>query len=341
MKIMQVMAGAEFGGAEEFFTRLCVALSETSISQRVVLRKNEKRSRRLRDGGIDPLELNFGGKLDFYTPWVLKREINSFAPDILFSWMNRATSMCPKVRDFVHLGRMGGYYNLKYYDQCDHLIANTEDIKAYIIRNGWSPSKVDYLPNFVDIHESKPLLKKTFYTPENAPLILAMGRFHENKAFDILLDALSKVPDAYLWIAGDGPLKAEMEGYAEKLGVKPRTRFLGWHNDVGKLLSSADIFVCPSRHEPLGNVIIEAWGHNIPVISAASQGPNVLINNDINGILFPIDDSKTLAREINRLINEPIVRSILSENGQKTYENNFSKEIVVKKSLEFFERMLT
>ena len=57
-------------------------------------------------------------------------------------------------------------------------------------------------------------------------------------------------------------------------------------------------------------------------------------------IFFPIDDSKTLAREINRLINEPIVGSILSENGQKTYENNFSKEIVVKKYVEFFERML-
>ena len=341
MKIMQVMAGAEFGGAEEFFTRLCLALNDTDIVQRVVLRKNVIRSQCLQNGGIDPLELNFGGRLDFYTPWVLKREIKNFEPDIIFSWMNRAASMCPKVRGLLHLGRLGGYYNLKYYSNCDHLIANTEDIKAYIIKNGWPPNKVDHLPNFANVKGSKPLSRKSLYTPENSPLILTMGRFHENKGFDILLDALSRVPEAYLWIARDGPLKKKMEFYAENLGIKPRTRFIGWHNDVGQLFASADIFVCPSRHEPLGNVIIEAWGHNVPVISAASQGPSVLINHDIDGILFPIDDPETLTSEINRLINDPSLRYSLSKNGRKKYENNFSKEIVVKKYIEFFERILT
>ena len=73
----------------------------------------------------------------------------------------------------------------------------------------------------------------------------------ENKAFDVLLESLSRIQGSYLWIAGDGPLKKELMAKAEELGVKPRTRFLGWREDVPSLIASGDIFICPSRHEPL------------------------------------------------------------------------------------------
>ena len=94
--------------------------------------------------------------------------------------------------------------------------------------------------------------------PGGAPLVLGLGRLHQNKAFDVLLEAVSRVPSVYLWIAGEGPLKTELEKQAENLAVKPRTRFLGWREDTAALLAGADVFVCPSRHEPLGNVVIEA-----------------------------------------------------------------------------------
>ena len=62
---------------------------------------------------------------------------------------------------------------------------------------------------------------------------MAIGRLHENKGFDILLDALSRVPGAYLWLAGEGPLRKELEELAERLAVKPRVRFLGWYENIG------------------------------------------------------------------------------------------------------------
>ncbi|MBT4939313.1 MAG: glycosyltransferase, partial [Rhodospirillaceae bacterium] len=259
MKILQVMAGAEYGGAEEFYTRLTIALHKTEIEQRVVIRKNEARAQRLIDGGVEPTQMKFGGKLDIKTPWALKRLINDFKPDIVFSWMNRATSMCPANGDFVHIGRLGGYYNLKYYRNCDHLVANTEDIATYLTNNGWAPEKVHYLPNFVGAARVPPIDRQIFYTPKNATLILAMGRLHENKGFDVLMEAVARVPNTYLWLAGEGPLRGELELLAEKLGIKPRTRFLGWRDDPEALFAAADLFICPSRHEPLGNVVIESW----------------------------------------------------------------------------------
>ncbi len=148
MKVMQVMAGAEFGGAEAFFTRLAIALAKAGLPQKVIIRRNEIRSRQLRAAKLEPVELKFGGRLDLASRWALRRQISEFQPDIVLSWMNRATSMMPRGK-FVHVGRLGGYYNLKYYRKCDQLIANTRDISEYLQTNGWPEEKSHYLPNFV------------------------------------------------------------------------------------------------------------------------------------------------------------------------------------------------
>ncbi len=340
MKVLQVMAGAKFGGAEEFFTRLTIALHKTMIDQRVCLRRNESRARLLMENGVASTQLRFGGKLDFMTPFSLKGQIKDFKPDIVFSWMNRATLMCPKEEDFIHVGRLGGYYDLKYYKSCDHLVANTEDIATYLINNGWDQDKVHFLPNFVSSEKAFPIKREKFYTPKDAILILAMGRFHENKAFDVLLDAIARIPNIYLWVAGDGPLKKDLEVHAEKIGIKPRTRFLGWRDDTERIFAAADFFVCPSRHEPLGNVIIEAWAQGIPVIAADSLGPQTLIRHGKNGLLFPVDDVKSLGDSIRRLIQDSELAERLASQAQKDFESNFTENIVVGKYLEFFKRIV-
>jgi len=79
MRILQVMAGAKFGGAEAFFTRLVVALRRADVHQRVVIRKDKNRAKILRQGGIEPVEFRFGGPLDILTHMGLRREIASFS----------------------------------------------------------------------------------------------------------------------------------------------------------------------------------------------------------------------------------------------------------------------
>ena len=122
-----------------------------------------------------------------------------------------------------------------------------------------------------------------------------MGRLHEVKAHDISLKALALIPQAYLWIAGTGPLEAELKALAQSLGVAQRVRFLGWRNDAAALYRTADACLFPSRFEPLGNVVIQCWANGLPVIAAASQGPSQLITPGQDGLLVPIDDAPALA----------------------------------------------
>ena len=340
MKVLQCMAGAEFGGAEAFFIRLAIGLGRAGLDQRVVIRANAERAKLLRGAGIEPDELSFGGPLDVGSGRKLGKMIKQYEPDVVMSWMNRATAAVPEPGGkFVHVGRLGGYYNLKYYRNCDHLAANTEDIADYLVKNGWAPERVHYLPNFVSAEKAAPLSRSTFSTPERTPLILALGRLHENKAFDTLLRAVARVPDAYLWLAGEGPLRGELEELAERLGIKPRVRFLGWRDDAEALFASADIFVCPSRHEPLGNVVIEAWAQGVPVVATDSPGPGTLVRHGESGLLSPVDDVQALARSIQRLVDDPGAREELSRGGQVAYEAEFTEDIVVGKYLDFFEKV--
>ncbi len=338
MRLLQIMAGAEFGGAEEFFTRMALAINRAGIEQRVVIRNHPKRADILAAGGIRVSQLPFGGAIDIYTPFQLRREIKSFSPDVVLSWMSRAASMCPK-GDFVHVGRLGGYYNSKYYKSCDHLIGNTQDIVDYLINAGWPEERVHYLPNFVSANKASPVPRHDFYIPERAPLILAMGRLHENKAFDVLLKSMVRLPEAYLWLAGDGPLRGHLETLAENLGVKPRVRFLGWRDDPEALLAACDICVCPSRHEPLGNVVIEAWAHSTPVVAADSLGPGVLIEHMETGLLAPVDDHISLARAVKLMLSDKQLRDHIVESGRANYQKLFTEKVVVKKYLDFFNRV--
>lgn len=339
MKVMQVMAGADFGGAEAFFVRLVRALARAGLDQRVVIRENRVRAQTLRGAGLDPLELPFGGMLDRRTGRALKNEIKTYQPQIVMTWMNRASKICPK-GDFVQVGRLGGYYDLKYYRNCTHLIGNTEDIVSHIVGQGWDKDCAHYLPNFVSEDRAEPISRRSLYTPDNAVLILALGRLHENKGFDVLLRAMARVPNTYLWLAGDGPLRESLEKQAEDLGIKPRVRFLGWREDTPALFAACDLFVCPSRHEPLGNVVLEAWAQGVPVIAADSMGPGTLIDHMDSGILVPVDDSDALARAIRAVIDDYELAEHIARRGTEVYEEKFTEAQVVKRYLDFFQSIV-
>jgi glycosyltransferase involved in cell wall biosynthesis len=339
VRVLQTMAGADYGGAEAFFVRLALALHRAGLDQRIVIRENPRRAQALRRGGVEPVELAFGGKLDFATSRRLKAVARDYKPHIVLSWMNRASAITP-VGDWVTVGRQGGYYDLKYYKNCRHLIGNTQDIVDSIVAQGWPKDRAHYLPNFVAADVAAPVARGGEFTPETAPLAVALGRLHENKAFDTLLDAVARVPGLYLWLAGEGPERAALEAQAEKLGIRPRVRFLGWREDADALIAAADVFVCPSRHEPLGNVVLEAWAQGVPVVAADALGPGTLIDHGRTGLLAPVDDAPALARAIRTVAEDPDLRAALGAAGRAAFEADFTEGAVVKRYLDFFQSLV-
>jgi glycosyltransferase involved in cell wall biosynthesis len=342
MRLMQLMAGAPEGGAENFFMRLAMALESSAVEQHLVIRPEQQRERRLKDAGISLATAGFGGTLDFATSRVLKREIDAFRPDVVLTWMNRATAFCPRAGEgggFRHVGTPRGYYDPKYYRRCDHLVVTTEDLARFYTGHGWSSERLSVIPNFAPCDPLPAVSRDELATPADAPVLLALGRLHENKGFDTLLAALAHLPDHFLWIGGVGPLEEELKSQARQLDVADRVRFLGWRNDVAALLAATDVFVCSSRHEPFGNIIIEAWMYGVPIVAAASEGPSVLIEEGVTGLLTPVDDASALAGAIARLAAEPDFAAGLAVAGRRQYEDHYTEESVLPKYLDLFEEL--
>lgn len=342
LRLLQAIGGGDQGGAESFFVRLALALERADVSQRILVRSGRPWVSALRKGGHDPVELPFGGWSDFTTKRAFAHEVKTFRPHIVLTWMNRASHLCPSRvpgHDFCHVARLGGYYDLKYYRSCHHLIGNTQDIVSYLRDQGWPAEKSHYVPNFVSAETTLGVARDTLETPKGAPLILALGRLHHNKAFDVLLRALADLPQAYLWLAGSGPEKGSLKSLAVQLGVASRLRLLGWREDVSALLAAADILVCPSRIEPLGNVVIEAWAHGTPVVAAAAAGPKSLIAPGENGLIVPLEDAPALALSIRTLIDNQTLALRLAEAGRAAYIERFTEEAVVRRYLDFFREV--
>ena len=329
MSVLHLLGTAGEGGAETYFLDLIAALADDGVKQAAAIRANPNREAALRRLGVPTGVFGFGGPIDLLTRPKIKAFAGRHDVKLALAWMNRAARHTPTGR-WARIGRLGGYYSLKYYRGFEELIANTEDIADWVVSQGWPAGKVRYIPNFaLAPPDTAPADRSELRTPEDVPLLLAMGRLHEAKAHDVALEALVKIPEAYLWIAGAGALEAKLKAMAEALGVAPRVRFLGWRNDPSALYRAADICVFPSRYEPLGNVVIQSWAHGLPVVAAASQGPSALIRNEEDGLLVPIDDAVALAEAVNRMIADPMLCIRMVQNGSERVEAEFSPAAVV------------
>jgi len=328
MSVLHLLGSAGDGGAETYFSDMAAALHRAGLVQAFALRRHPERVAVLRALGAPVKVLPFGGPLDFTT----RRGAGDLARQVgvkaAVAWMNRAARFTPK-GPWARIGRLGGYYKLKYYRGMDMLVANTADIARWIEAQGWPAEKVRYIPNFAAADDGGPADRADLDTPADAPLLLTMGRLHPSKAHDIALAALALMPDAWLWIAGSGPQEGSLRRLAHDLDVEGRVRFLGWRTDAASLYRAADLCLFPSRYEPLGNVVIQAWAHGTPVVAAASQGPAALIRDGQDGLLVPIDDAEALARAAGSLLGDADRRARLAEAGLARVGADFSEERVV------------
>lgn len=141
-------------------------------------------------------------------------------------------------------------------------------------------------------------------------LVGGVGRLAHSKGFDVLIEAFkrARLPDARLVILGEGRERKRLEGL-----LTPAISLPGFRNDVKDCYQAFDLFVSPSRSEPLGRVLFEALDAGAPVVAAAALGPSEILEQ-YPGDLFPIDNVDALAALLtgHRAARTPHARHDLS-----------------------------
>jgi glycosyltransferase involved in cell wall biosynthesis len=240
--------------------------------------------------------------------------------------MGRAARHAP-TGPWVLVGRLGGYYDLRRFARCDHLAGNTQGMVDWIIGQGFPASRVHLLPNFVpDLAGAPPA---SLPVPAGAPVVLGIGRLHRAKGFDLLIAAISRLPGVHAVIAGDGPERVALERLAHHAGVAARIHFLGWRQDTAALLAAADVLACPSRSEPLGNVVLEAFSAGRPVVAAMADGPRELIESGRTGVLVAQDSAIALAAGLEGVLRNPAQSAAMVAGARARYDATFAEAVVI------------
>lgn len=140
---------------------------------------------------------------------------------------------------------------------------------------------------------------------EGSCLVVAVGRLHPQKGFDVLIEAVSRIDpsDAHFVIAGDGPQKQFLKNLVSAMFVSERVELLGERADARALIASADIFCMPSRWEGSPLALHEAMAAGRPIVATAVGGIPEMLSED-NSLLVPAEDAFALASALNRILQD-------------------------------------
>lgn len=210
--------------------------------------------------------------------------------------------------------------------------------------------KIEVIWNGIDIEQFQQIKinsfdkKKELDLPVNAFVITMIGRLHPSKDYMTLLSSfrlvMSILPNAYLLIVGEGPLRPKLEQYARSLEIYKRVRFTGFRRDIPALLAITDIFVLSTFWEGLPLALLEAMASAKPVIASDVGGNREIVINGETGLLVPPRDPEILAQAIIELAKNPQKAKEMGKKGFLRVKEHFSLEAMVRKTTKLYERLI-
>ncbi len=350
---LHIVGGYALGGAELFFTRLVNALHARGHPTTAVTCAGSLIETHLADD-VPTYHSPMRSVIDVPGMWRIRRLIRQIEPAIVQTYMGRATRLThvPGRSKAVHVARLGGYYKVGGFRHADAWIGITAGLCDYLVRNGLPRQRVHHIGNFVLPEAARPAaeraaLRAALGVPDEAWLLLAVGRLHPVKGYTDLLQAAAALPETIAgrpWriaVVGDGPLALSLGAEARALNLTDNLIWCGWKEDTGIYYQAADLFICPSRHEALGNVVLEAWSHGTPVLSTASEGPAEFTQHGESAWITPVADPDALRAGIEHLLADDALRAALTAGGQRTLAARFSEAAVLDQYLALYSGILS
>ena len=222
----------------------------------------------------------------------------------------------------------------------DRVLSVSEMHKQRLIRTIGPGPGITVVPNGVDTERFHPPRDRAEerralgWDPDEVCLI-AVGRLVPVKDHALLIWAFARATRgmkerARLYVAGDGPLKNELERLARDLGMADRVVLLGRRDDVPVLLRASDVFVLPSKSEGMSNTLLEAMSTGLCCVATDVGGNPELVRHEENGLLVPAGEEAALAASLARLVRDRTLRERLGRAARRFVERHHSLETMVK-----------
>jgi glycosyltransferase involved in cell wall biosynthesis len=326
------------GGAERQLFYILQALRNAGASAKVLcLTAGESWESPIRQLGF---QVTWIGGSDSRIARLVKavREVRRFKPDVvqsqhfyvnLYGAVAARVLRCPDIgairsnvsSELADLGAPLGRASLRFPRL---LAANSRAAVGKLISMGLSKDRLVFLPNAIDDSHFAPT-----YSPPLKPLtILGVGRLVPAKRFDLFLEVIGrlsmKIPIKGT-IAGDGPLRGELEAMAARLGLLPdKVEFLGPVRDVARLYRHANLLLVTSDHEGTPNAVLEAMASGLPVVATSVGDVPELMDNGTRGRLAKPGDVAGMLSAITELLDAPHTSIRLAQRAREYVQSQHS-----------------
>lgn len=290
----------------------------------------------------------------------VRRSLKAFRPDLvnshlvhasLFARLLRLTLPMPRLVSSAHnMNEGGGRMRMWAYRLTDWLVdistnVSDEAVAAFIARGAVRPGRMVTMHNGIDVEKFRFLpaardAERKALDCVDRMLLLAVGRLHALKDYPNLIRAFAQVkaqvPGAALAIAGEGPLRAELEALVHSFGLVDDVLFLGIRHDVPELMSACDVFVLSSESEGFGLVVAEAMACGRVVVATDCGGVREVVGDA--GLLVPPRDPAQLATAILRaLALPPAATAALGQQARQRIEQLYSLDTAAMKWLALYQ----
>ena len=233
----------------------------------------------------------------------------------------------------------------------DALIAPSKLVAVEAIKAGAIPSRIHIIPNGVNIHKfnssvNGDIVRKKLGIKPEEHVVLTMSRFHPKKGYQFLVKAIPIVikehPETKFIFCGKGPEKEKIANMVKSLGISKNVVFAGFVDEDNKPMyyAMADVFVLPSLVESAGIVILEALASGKPVIASHTGNIPEIVRDGLSGILIRPEDPVQIAQAIIKYLENRPLRQIGGTIGREHVVENYSWEVIAKKTLALYEKLL-
>jgi glycosyltransferase involved in cell wall biosynthesis len=360
LSLFQIDAGKEWRGGQRQSLYLARELGREKIPFRFVVQPDSPLHEKAAAEGLPVLPLKMPSEMSLGAAYRLSRAMkrekcilahfhDAHAVAVggrACRWANVPIRIISRRVDFPL--KKNVFSRRKYTKDVDAIIAISQAVRDVLLKGGIDPSVIEVVPSGIDFSPFEAALPKDFLRKEfgfaaDDFLVGIVAALENHKGHKYLLEAASLIkrqaPQVKIVVVGKGSLELELDRLAKDLRVDDLVFFLGFREDVPRILASLDVFVLSSYLEGLGTSIMDAMACRLPVVATAVGGVPELVRDNETGLLVLPRDPQAIAEAILRLYGDRALGARLGRRGYEVVHEKFSAEAMARKIIAVYKKI--
>jgi glycosyltransferase involved in cell wall biosynthesis len=320
LSVLHVDSSTSWGGGQNQVRLLMRELAAARVEQLCICPAGSPLAQRLAAMQLPVRGIRWQGSSDPRVMWQLLRELRKF--DVVHCHDAHALQVALLPAKLLRVKvvaarRVPFKTNAVKWNRADIVIAVSEHVREQLVRNGVDASRVRVVHSGTDPAETRavaplvPTMREQRGVAADAFVVASAALLVPTKGLTIIPAAAALLPDVHWFIAGQGPLRAEIESGIAAHGVADRVHMLGWLPDARRLFKEIDVYLSASTEDGLGNSVTEALAMGVPVLSADGGGGAEImkpVHDVTEAALYEAQNARSLANAVRRL-RDPALRA--------------------------------